>query len=119
MSENNNNDLGAFLAGFIIGSLVGAAVALVLAPQSGQETRDQLINKSSTLRDRAGEYGHEYREKAGSYLADARSRVTDAGAHAQERISIVLDEGKNKLVNAKDRVNNVTSQDNETQEDAN
>jgi gas vesicle protein len=117
MSENNNNDLGAFLAGFIIGSLVGAAAALILAPQSGRETRDQLVDKSSTFRDRAGQYGHEYREKAGSYLADARLRVTDASSQAQERINIVLDEGKNKLVK-KNQVNDVTSQENETPEDA-
>ena len=36
---DNNSDFGAFLAGFVIGGLVGAATALLLAPQSGEETR--------------------------------------------------------------------------------
>ena len=35
----NDNDFSAFLAGFVVGGLVGAAVALILAPQSGEETR--------------------------------------------------------------------------------
>jgi gas vesicle protein len=51
---SDNNDLGAFLAGFVIGGLVGAATALILAPQSGEETRSQIVNQSLALRD-AGE----------------------------------------------------------------
>lgn len=95
MSDRNSNDLGAFLAGFVIGSLVGAAVALVLAPQSGQETRNQIMSGSNTLREQAGQYGSEYRDRAGSYLSDARSRVQTAGSQVQERINnIVLDTGK-------------------------
>lgn len=95
MSDRDSNDLGAFLAGFVIGSLVGAAVAFVLAPQSGEETRNQILSRSNALREQAGQYGNDYRDRAGSYLSDARSRVQDAGTQVQERINnIVLDEGK-------------------------
>lgn len=53
MSNKSENEggFGAFLAGFIIGGLVGAAVALVLAPQSGEETRSQLASRSTEWRD--------------------------------------------------------------------
>ena len=34
-----------FLAGVIIGGLIGAAVGLLLAPQPGEETREQLRDK--------------------------------------------------------------------------
>ena len=37
--SDSDNEIGAFLTGFIIGGLVGAAVALITAPQSGEETR--------------------------------------------------------------------------------
>ena len=43
--SDNNSDFGAFLAGFVIGGLVGAATALILAPQSGQEIRGQIASK--------------------------------------------------------------------------
>ena len=33
----NDDDFGTFLAGFVIGGLVGAAVAMLMAPQSGEE----------------------------------------------------------------------------------
>ena len=39
---NNDSDFGAFISGFLIGGLVGAAVALLMAPQSGEETRTMI-----------------------------------------------------------------------------
>jgi gas vesicle protein len=33
------DEFGAFLIGFIIGGLTGAAISLLMAPQSGEETR--------------------------------------------------------------------------------
>jgi gas vesicle protein len=52
MAENDNA-FGSFLAGILIGGLVGAAAALLLAPQSGEETRTQIKDKSIEIRDRA------------------------------------------------------------------
>ena len=45
--SDNSNDLGAFLAGFVIGGLVGAATAIILTPQSGEETRS-IWRRAST-----------------------------------------------------------------------
>ena len=90
MSDTNNSGLGAFLAGFIIGSCVGAAVALVVAPQSGTHTRDQLMQK-----------GQEWRGRANQYSSDALASVQQVSAQAQERMNIVLDEGRTRLVTMK------------------
>ena len=35
--SDNNDEFGAFLVGFIVGGLSGAVVALLFAPQSGEE----------------------------------------------------------------------------------
>lgn len=37
-----DSGLGSFLAGVAIGGLVGAALGLLLAPQTGDELRDQV-----------------------------------------------------------------------------
>ena len=103
--SDNSNDLGAFLAGFVIGGLVGAATAIILAPQSGQETRSQLANKSNELlqsggarvqqvRESAGSFSQEYLDKAGSALTSTRQQVQDVGGRVQEQARIVLDKGK-------------------------
>ena len=37
--DSRLNYLGTFLAGLVLGSLVGAAVAMLMAPASGPDTR--------------------------------------------------------------------------------
>jgi len=74
---SDNNDFGSFVAGVIVGGLVGAAVALLLAPQSGEETRTLIKDRSIELRDRAYEVGQDARLRAEKALDDARIR-TDA-----------------------------------------
>ena len=96
MSEQSN-DFGAFLAGFVIGGLVGAATALILAPQSGDEMRAQLAQKSHDLRDMGTERAHQYQERAHTAVSDVRHRAGDAGARAQDQARLVLDKGKQKI----------------------
>jgi gas vesicle protein len=106
--SDNNSDFGAFLAGFVIGGLVGAATALILAPQSGQEMRGQINNKSQEWRqassDRinqyrglADSYTHEYRERAELAMTDARQRVATTSEHLQEQARIILEPGRKEL----------------------
>ena len=49
-----NNVLGV-LAGILVGGLAGAVTMLLLAPQSGKDTRRQIREKSIELRDRTSE----------------------------------------------------------------
>lgn len=58
-----DNDSGmAFISGFLLGGLVGAAVGLLLAPKSGAETRAGIAEHSDAWRNRAedlaGQIGH-------------------------------------------------------------
>ena len=49
-----NNTLGV-LGGMLFGALAGAVTMLLLAPQSGKDTRRQIQEKSIELRDRTTE----------------------------------------------------------------
>ncbi len=44
---------GDFFAGLIIGGLIGAGIALLFAPQSGEETRAFLKEKALELKEKA------------------------------------------------------------------
>jgi gas vesicle protein len=50
-----NNDMGpgGLLVAFVAGAIVGAAVALLYAPASGEETREYLGQRAREGRDRA------------------------------------------------------------------
>jgi len=50
---NIANHVWGFLAGLLVGGLAGAVAMLLLAPQSGKETRAQIRQKSAELRDQA------------------------------------------------------------------
>jgi len=96
MSESNG-DIGAFFAGFIIGGLVGAATALIMAPQSGEETRNRLMERSQEWRELGEDRLGPVRERAGGTLDEIRQRAQTAGTEVQERSRIVLSEGKARL----------------------
>jgi len=49
------NSILGVLAGILIGGLAGAVTMLLLAPQSGKDTRRQIREKSIELRDRTSE----------------------------------------------------------------
>ena len=51
----HKNNFFTVVAGIIVGSLAGAVTMLLLAPKSGKETRDQIMEKGIELRDRATE----------------------------------------------------------------
>ena len=87
---------GDFFAGLIIGGIVGAAVALVLAPQTGAETREQLRSASIEFKDRANEAMAEAREKAEAITADARRRAEEIMVEARAKADEIAVEARKK-----------------------
>jgi gas vesicle protein len=82
---SRDNEFVNFLAGFIIGGLVGAATALLLAPQSGEETRAVIKEKSIELKDKAVMSAEEARVRAEHALDEARIRAEEAVAEVRTR----------------------------------
>jgi len=54
-AEGGSGKARTFAAGLILGALVGAGLALLLAPQSGADTRRDLARRARLLRDEARE----------------------------------------------------------------
>jgi len=75
MSENN--DFVSFLAGMVIGGLVGAAAAMLLAPQSGEETRALIRDKGIELKDKAVDVGQDMQLRAEKALETTRVQLED------------------------------------------
>lgn len=75
--------LAAFGAGLALGALLGATGALLLAPQSGEETRDDIVHGARALRERAGDAWDDLRWNAGRGRRRIRHGV-DRGRWALE-----------------------------------
>jgi gas vesicle protein len=56
------DDSGSVVAAFVLGAITGAAVALLLAPATGEEMRRMLGDKAREGRDKAGEAAQKGRE---------------------------------------------------------
>lgn len=88
--SNRGDDTGAFLAGFVIGGLVGAAVAFILAPQSGEQTRAQLTARGHAWRESGEAQWRRYRPNVGQghfeAWREAPAGMTPSDAEAQARI---------------------------------
>lgn len=83
-----NDHSGTFMVGFVIGALTGAAVALLFAPASGEETRDYLGQKAregkAKARD-AMDQGREYYNSQRENLVTAVERGREAFEQARDR----------------------------------
>ena len=76
---SDRDEFGAFLVGFVVGGLTGAVVALLFAPQSGEQlaadarTRAEELTKEA--RTRATELASEVRERGKGALDAVRSKA--------------------------------------------
>jgi gas vesicle protein len=100
------DEFGAFLIGFIIGGLTGAAISLLMAPQSGEETRSYLKDQAIVLREKAQETAQMTAEQVGTRASDVRSKAGEIAGKAKtsaeelrQRGQVVLEEQKNRLSN--------------------
>ncbi len=75
--SSDRDEFGAFLVGFIVGGLTGAVVSLLFAPQSGEETRALIKDKSIELRDLASQTAEDALARAEAAAAEARVRADE------------------------------------------
>lgn len=87
MDSDNENRGGGFFAGFLLGAIVGGAVAVLLVQE---ETRDLLIGKA---------------REASNFAVDAsgdlRGKVSDATSQWQGSAADLYERGKQVVENAR------------------
>ena len=98
MSDRDSGaEIGAFFAGVLIGGLVGAATALLLAPQTGEETRKVIGKTSEEWRDRAQDVLEDAREGADATIADSRRRAERILDEARTKADAIVGEARERV----------------------
>jgi gas vesicle protein len=106
--SDNSNEFGAFMSGLLLGGIAGAITALLLAPQSGEETRKVIIDKSLEIKDKAMETVEEARLRAEKAAEDARIAAQEYSQKAQEQAQKLQEQGRVILEEQKQRIEKVT-----------
>ncbi len=76
---------------FVRGMIVGAFVALLLAPRSGRETRDMLTEKGTEFKDKAVDIAKDTRVRAQGVISEAKTKVEDTVKNVKESDSETKD----------------------------
>jgi gas vesicle protein len=95
--EHTSSTTKPVLSGFLVGSVIGVATALLFAPRSGEETRTEIRNKAIELRDQAT-------ETVKDTVSQAKSKVEDVKDNVREKVEELKQRGKYTVTRQLDRV---------------
>lgn len=87
MAEKDG-EFGAFLSGFLMGALVGGAVALLLAPMSGEETRTMIKDKSIELKEKTKDGVSDLQKRGQVVLEEQKTRLSKKQETTEEGIIV-------------------------------
>lgn len=103
MSDNNMNGKD-FLLGAVVGGIIGAVTALLLAPKSGSELRADIRDTASTVSTRTQEIAQQVGERSQTIARTVGTHTTEWVDKAKELAGTVADEVKNWKESRNDRV---------------
>ena len=95
--EHNGHTAKGFLAGILVGGLVGTAATLLLAPQSGKSTRRKIQHASLELRDQAVASVEDVMDQARTSGRHLSASVHKQATELQERGQAIVDEQKERV----------------------
>jgi gas vesicle protein len=93
--QDSGFSAGTVLLSFFLGGIIGAGVALLTAPKTGEETRKMIREFAEDAKDKADEYVGHVKEKASGFVDKGKdfldkekniiTKAVEAGKEAYER----------------------------------
>jgi gas vesicle protein len=74
-NDQDSAGSGMFILGAVAGALVGAGVALLVAPKSGAQTRQDLNSGFNTVRDAAAKRYRDLADRANEKITELEGKV--------------------------------------------
>ncbi|HSM55522.1 MAG TPA: YtxH domain-containing protein [Candidatus Sulfomarinibacteraceae bacterium] len=101
-NKQENITLAGFLGGLLIGGMVGAGAMVLLAPQSGKKTRQQMRRKVREVREETTGTIRGGMAQARTKAHDMSTSILEQTEALQQRGQDTLDDGKERLATAVD-----------------
>ena len=96
----------SFALGLFAGAVIGAGVALLFAPKTGNETRELLGQQYRGLADRVNEATETLKEQARERSQQISSQLSDRVSSVTERLSSTGDRSSSATGSTADRMTN-------------
>jgi len=77
MSEERGVCAGTVLVSFVAGAAIGAVLALLYAPKSGQEMRENIADLTEDAVDKIKEYAKEAQEKIKTAIEEGKETIVE------------------------------------------
>jgi gas vesicle protein len=87
--RRDSENISSKLTYLLIGGGIGAILALLFAPKSGQELREDIAEATRKGVDRSREAAQQLGDRAGQYYEATRERATDLYSQAAEKVGEV------------------------------
>ncbi|MHB8123026.1 MAG: YtxH domain-containing protein [Desulfuromonadaceae bacterium] len=93
MSDKCNVSAGTVLVSFAAGAAIGAGLALLYAPKSGREMRENILDLTEDAVDKIKEYAKEAQEKIKNAVEDGK----DAFVEKKTILASALEAGREAM----------------------
>ena len=100
MSEENGICTGTVLVSFVAGAAIGAGLALLYAPKSGQEMRETISDFAEDAVDKIKEYTKEAQEKIKSAIEDGKDTIIEK----KSILASAIEAGREAMNKEKERI---------------
>jgi gas vesicle protein len=90
MEDTMNKDATRIMGAFLMGGLIGAAIALLYAPKSGRETRKDISKAAKRAKKGAVDLVEDITESVSDFTSDMKDKAAD-----------IIDRGKELSDNAR------------------
>jgi gas vesicle protein len=107
MSDDRGSSASGVILAFLLGGLTGAALAILFAPRSGEETRGMLgeklrdgADRGRRLRDKAVARGQEILDDASGYVEKQRETIEKR----RDRLSAAVEAGRQAYRDEKEKM---------------
>jgi gas vesicle protein len=87
MRYEDEADLFNFIAGLALGAVIGAGIALLMAPEKGTRTRRRIRRLAGDVRSNAGERWEDLTDDMKDRAGEVRGRMGGAFEGARKRFS--------------------------------
>lgn len=101
MSENKNKSSKSFIMGAIVGGIVGAVTALLLAPKSGKEMREDINEQAAALKERSLQLKDTAVEKGSEWISIAKEKSSEIAKTVNKQSQQVVEKVKDFTQNIK------------------